>query len=85
MTNSNFQDQSELFKRMAQQSGISGTAYIDFSPTNGFLRLKLKVMPAEHQGMLTSSFAQVLVQVIQMFGLQVKVHQDDDGEAGDKK
>ena len=84
MTNQSFENQFQLFKQMAQQSGISGTAYIDFNPATGFIRLKLKVTPSERQGMLTSSFAQVLVQVIQMFGLQVRVHQDDDGKVGAK-
>ena len=85
MTNQNFQDQSALFKQMAQQSGISGIAYIDYNPADGFLRLKLKVTPPEQQGMLTSSFAQVLAQVIQMFGLQVKTHQSNGGEASGRK
>ena len=85
MTNQNFQDQSELFKRMAQQQGISGVAYIDFNPANGFLRLKLKVTPPEYQSILTSNFAQVLTQVSEIFGLQVKTHEDDDGKVGDRK
>ena len=62
MNNQNIQDQSELFKRMAQQKGISGVAYIDFNPANGFLRLKLKVTPPEYQSMLTSNFVNALVQ-----------------------
>ena len=85
MTNPAFENQFELFKQMAQQSGISGIAYIDYNPADGFLRLKLKVTPPERQGMLTSSFAQVLAQVIQMFGLQVKTHQSNGGEASGRK
>jgi len=85
MTNQNFQDQSELFKKMSQQKGISGVAYIDSDPANGFLRLKLKVTPAEYQNMLTSNFVNALTQFSQMFGLQVKTHQSNDGEAGDRK
>ena len=85
MTNPAFENQFELFKQMAQQSGISGIAYIEYNPAEGFLRIKLKVMPPERQDMLTSSFAQVLAQVIQMFGLQVKTHQSNGGEAGGRK
>ena len=84
MTNQSFKDQVELFKKMSQQSGISGVVYIDFNPADGFLRLKLKVTPPESQSMLTSNFAQALAQISQMFGLQVKVHQDDDGKVGAK-
>ena len=84
MTNQNFQNQFELFKGMAQQQGISGVAYVDFNPAKGFLRLKLKVTPPEQQSMLISGFAQVLVQGSQIFGLQVRIHQDDDGKVGAK-
>lgn len=84
MTNQNFQEQFELFKRMAQQQGISGVAYIDSNPANGFLRLKLKVTPPEYQSILTSNFVNALAQFSQMFGLQVKSHQDDDGKVGAK-
>jgi len=84
MNNQNFQDQSELLKRTAKQSGISGVAYIDFDPASGFLRLKLKVTPPEYQSMLTSNFVNALVQGSQMFGLQVKTHQDDGGKVGAK-
>ncbi|MEA3253509.1 MAG: hypothetical protein U9Q17_01010 [Chloroflexota bacterium] len=86
MNNPSFgNNQFEVFKRMAQQSGISGTAYIDFSPTNGFIRLKFKVMPPERQGELTSKFAQVWVEIMKLFGFQVKIHQDDAGKAGDRE
>ena len=80
MTNPNFQDQSELFKKMSQQKGISGIAYIDSNPANGFLRLKLKVTPPEYQSVLTSNFAQALGQISQMFSLQVKIHQSKERE-----
>lgn len=80
----NYAGQFEAFKQMAQRLGISGVAYIEFNPANGFIRLKLKVTPPERQGVLTSNLAQVLTQLIQMFGLQVKVHQDDDGKVGAK-
>lgn len=84
MINQSFKDQVELCKRTAQQSGISGVVYIDFNPADGFLRLKLKVTPPEYQSTLISNFAQVLVQGSQLFGLQVKIHQDDDGKVGAK-
>jgi hypothetical protein len=84
MDKQDIQNQFELAKQIAQQKGISGVAYIDFNPANGFLRLKLKVTPPEQQSMLTSSFAQVLAQVSQMFGLQVKSHEDDSGKVGAK-
>jgi len=84
MTNQNFQDQFELAKQMAQQSGIKGIVYIDLKPASGFLRLKLKVTPIEQQSMLISGFAQVLAQGSQMFGLQVRTHEDDDGKVGAK-
>ena len=85
MDNQDIQNQSELAKQMAQKTGIKGTVYIDFNPDSGFLRLKLKVTPPEQQRMLTSSFAQVLAQASQMFGLQVKTHQSNGGEAGDRE
>ena len=85
MNNQNIQDQSELFKRMSQQKGISGVAYIDFNPAKGFLRLKLKVTPPEFQSMLTSNFVNALVQGSQMFGLQIKTHQSNVGEASDRR
>jgi len=85
MTNQNFQDQFELAKKMAQKTGIKGTVYIDFNPDSGFLRLKLKVTPPEQQRTLTSNFAQVLAQVSQMFGLQVKTHQSNGGKTGDRE
>ncbi len=85
MINSNFQQQIEAGKQVAQQKGISGVAYIDFNPAKGFLRLKLKVTPPEFQSMLTSNFVNALVQGSQMFGLQVKSHQSNGGEAGDRR
>jgi len=85
MNNQNIQNQFELFKGMAQQQGISGVAYIDYNPANGFLRLKLKVTPPEYQSMLTSNFVNALAQFSQMFGLQVKTHQSNAGEATDRK
>jgi len=85
MTNQNFQDQVEVTKKVAHQSGIKGTVYIDYNPANGFLRLKLKVTPPEYQSMLTSNFVSALAQCSQMFGLQVKTHQSNGGEAGDRK
>jgi len=85
MNNQNIQNQFELFKGMAQQQGISGVAYIDYNPANGFLRLKLKVTPPEYQSMMTSNFVSALAQCSQMFGLQVKTHQSNDLEAGDRK
>ena len=69
---------------LAQKTGIKGTVYIDFNPDSGFLRLKLKVTPPEQQRALTSNFAQVLAQVSQMFGLQVKTHQSNGEEAVDR-
>jgi lactam utilization protein B len=84
MDNQNIQNQFELFKNMAQQKGISGVAYVDFNPADGFLRLKLKVTPPEYQSMLTSNFVNALAQFSQMFGLQVKTHEDDDGKVGAK-
>lgn len=84
MDNQDIQNQFELAKQMAQKTGIKGTVYIDFNPDSGFLRLKLKVTSPEQQRMLTSSFAQVLAQASQMFGLQVKTNQSNDREAGAK-
>lgn len=84
MPNKSFKDQVELCKRTARQSGISGVVYIDFNPADGFLRLKLKVIPPESQSMLTSKFAEILAQVSQWLGLQAKVHQDDGGKVGAK-
>ena len=83
MTNQNSQDQFELAKKISQQKGISGVAYIDFDPANGFLRLKLKVTPAEYQSMLTSNFVSALTQCSQMFGLQVKTHENKGREDGE--
>ncbi|HEX74761.1 MAG TPA: hypothetical protein G4N93_06420 [Dehalococcoidia bacterium] len=85
MHNQNIQNQFELFKGMAQQQGISGVAYIDYNPANGFLRLKLKITPPEYQSILTSNFVNALAQFSQMFGLQVKTHQSNAGEATDRK
>ena len=85
MNNQNIQNQFELAKQMAQQKGISGIVYIDFNPAKGSLRLKLKVTPTEFQSMLTSNFVNALVQGSQMFGLQVKTHQSNGGEAGGRK
>ena len=85
MTNPNFQEQVEAAKQTAQQKGISGVAYIDYNPANGFLRLKLKVTPPEYQSMLTSNFAQVLAQGSQMFGLRVKTHQSHSGKVNGGK
>lgn len=85
MNNQNIQNQFEVAKQMAQQSGIKGIAYIDFKPASGFLRIKLKVTPPEYQSMLTSNFAQVLAQGSQIFGLQVKTHQSNGEEAGDRE
>jgi len=85
MTNQGLGNQFEVAKQMAQRSGIKGTVYIDFNPDIGFLRLKLKVTPPEQQRKLTSSFAQVLAQASQMFGIQVKTHQSNGGEEVDRK
>ena len=85
MNNPNFQDQFEAAKQLVQQKGISGVAYIDFNPAKGFLRLKLKVTPPEFQSMLASNFVSALVQGSQMFGLQIKTHQSNGGEADDRR
>lgn len=72
MTNNQpFDNQLQMFGQMAQQSGISGAAYIDVDPESGILRMKLKVTPAEEQARLISAVAYVLAQVSQGFGLQV--------------
>ena len=72
MTNNQpFDNQLQMFGQMAQQSGISGAAYIDVDPASGILRIKLKVTPAEEQAKLISAIAYVLAQVSQGFGLQV--------------
>jgi hypothetical protein len=77
MINSNFQQQVEAGKQVAQEKGISGVVYIDYNPAKGFLRLRLKVTPPEFQSMLTSNFVNALVQGSQMFGLQVKAYQNN--------
>ena len=82
MNNQGFENQFEMARQMAQQSGMSGAVYIDYDPANGFLRLKLKVTPPEQQTKLTSSFGYVLAQMCQAFGLQVNVHQRKGEEAG---
>ena len=69
--NQPFDNQLQMFGQMAQQSGISGAAYIDVDPASGILRIKLKVTPAEEQAKLISAIAYVLSQVSQGFGLQV--------------
>ena len=72
MTNNQpFDNQLQMFGQMAQQSGISGAAYIDVDPASGILRIKLKVTPVEEQTKLISAIAYVLAQVSQGFGLQV--------------
>ncbi|MDD5510180.1 MAG: hypothetical protein PHI12_05170 [Dehalococcoidales bacterium] len=78
MINQQFGNQMESFKQMAQQSGVSGIAYIDSNPAEGFLRIKLTVTPAASQVQMIGSFATVLAQVSQMFGLQVKMRQNED-------
>ncbi len=85
MTNSDFQQQIEASKQVAQEKGINGVVYIDYNPAKGFLRLKLKVTPPEFQSMLTSNFVNALVQGSQMFGLQVKTYQNSGEEAGEGK
>jgi hypothetical protein len=71
MNNQSLDNQFQMFGQMAQQSGISGAAYIDVDPANGILRMKLKVTPVEEQAKLISAFAYVLSQVSQGFGFQV--------------
>jgi len=80
--NETFGNQIESFKQMAQQSGVSGLAYIDFSPSKGLLRVKLQVSPPQSQSMLIANFTNVLAQASQMFGIQVKVHEDDSEQQG---
>jgi hypothetical protein len=84
MDNQDIQNQFDVAKQMAQQINIQGTIYIDFNPEAGFLRLKISAMPPERQSLLTSSFAQVLAQASQMFGLQVKSHEANAGKVGTK-
>ena len=81
MNNQAFDDQLQMFGKMAQQNGISGAAYIDVDPASGILRLKLKVTPAEEQAKLISAFAYVLSQVSQGFGLQVNTRGKKNEEA----
>jgi anaerobic selenocysteine-containing dehydrogenase len=71
MNNQSLDNQFQMFGQMAQQSGISGAAYIDVDSASGTLRMKLKVTPAEEQAKLISAFAYVLSQVSQGFGFQV--------------
>lgn len=71
MNNQPLDNQFQMLGQMAQQSGITGAAYIDVDPADGTLRMKLKVTPAEEQAKLISAFAYVLSQVSQGFGFQV--------------
>jgi hypothetical protein len=80
MNNQAFDNQLQIFGQMAQQSGISGAAYIDVDPDSGILRVKLKVTPAEEQAKLISAFAYVLSQVSRGFGLQVNTREHKNEE-----
>ena len=63
MDNQAFDSQFQMFRKMAQQNGISGAVYIDVDPASGSLRMKLKVTPVEEKTKLISAIAYVLAQV----------------------
>ena len=67
-------------KQAAEQSGISGAIYLDFDPSNGFMRIKFKVTPVEQQAGLVSNLAYVIIQMSQAFGLQTNVRERKNGE-----
>jgi len=85
MDDQDIQNQFDMAKQMAQQIDVQGTIYIDFNPKAGFLRLKIVAKPPEQQSSLISTFAEVLAQGSQMFGLQVKSHEEKTGKAGNKE
>ena len=81
MNNQEMQRQFQAAKQMAGQSGISGVVYLDVDPAKGSFRMKFKVTPAEEQSKLVSSFAYVIAQMSQTFGLQVNTREAKNEEA----
>ena len=80
MNNQDMQSQFQQMRQMAQQKGISGVAYIDVYPTNGFLRFKLKVASEEQRTEMISNFALALEMMSQGFNLQVNTRTNTNEE-----
>ena len=75
MDNQEMQRQFQAAKQMAGQSGLSGVVYLDVDPAKGSFRMRFKVTPVEEQSKLVSSFAYVIAQMSQAFGLQVNTRE----------
>ena len=72
MNNRDMQSQVEMVRQVAQQQGVSGVSYIDVYPSNGSLRVKIKVSPPEKRAEMITNFAAALEMVSQAFNLQTK-------------
>lgn len=82
INNPMFENQLNQCKQAAQNSGISGAAYLDVDPANGLIRIKFKVNPPTKQPEMVTTMGYILAQVLPAIGLQVNFRERKNGEAG---
>jgi len=73
-----FQQQMEQARQQVAQAGFAGSAVIDVHPSDGFLRLKVKVDPADKLMEFMTNYADIVAMTLVMMNIQVGVHVDKD-------
>lgn len=73
-----FEQQIEQARQQVAQTGFSGTAIIDVHPSDGFLRLKVKINSPEKLVEFMTNYPKVLVMSLGMANIQAKVHISED-------
>jgi len=69
-----FQQQVEQARQQVAQAGFAGTAVIDVHPSDGFLRLRVKVDPTEKLMEFMTNYVDIVAMTLAMMNIQVKVH-----------
>jgi hypothetical protein len=66
--------QIEYARQQAAQQGFSGTAIIDAHPSEGLVRIKIKMEPPERLPEFMRHYASGLAATLNMMNLEAKVH-----------
>jgi len=66
--------QIEQARQQVALAGFSGTAMIDVHPSDGFLRLKVKVDPADKLTEFMTNYADIVAMTLVIMNIQVKMH-----------
>ena len=74
----NTDQQIEQARQQVAQVGFAGTAVIDVHPSDGFLRMRVKVDPADKLMEFMTNYADIVTMTLAMMNVQAKVHIDKD-------